>query len=396
MSETRKCTGCGESKDLETSFSKESTARGGRRMKCNACRNKVRNAWRARRKATKDLSEHNYGKDLLPEGFGLSGVSQLSDADGNVKLTWAKSKADKSGQTAMLMEAMRTMLEGFTGIVEPTQHLEPATEDNLCVVMPIGDLHVGMHAWAEETGGRDNDLKICRRNMATAVHDLLSTAPRAKQAVLINLGDYFHADSANNTTTKGTPVDVDGRRVKVVKTGLEIFINIIREALANFELVHVICVTGNHDGESSKMLALMLELMFNNEPRVTIETAPRKFHRFVWGKCLLATTHGDTGKDAELPMIMATDWKADWSYCEYFRWYKGHVHHDSMKEYTGRVIVETFRTMTPSDAWHSGQGYRSGQSLKIDVWDKEWGHVQRNEIGIRRVERLNEDQECTD
>lgn len=378
------CSACGNQKAVEK-FGKG-------RAKCKPCRSALEgaryHAKRAGLDSRKSAEVHQYGTEVLPPGFAITGVSQMVDADGKTKIQWIKSAADKTAQREILMNALREMAENFRGIVEPIP-LPDHCEEDLCVVMPIGDLHVGMHAWGEETG-QDFNLKICKENMISAVHDLFKSAPKAKQCVIIDLGDYYHADSAANTTTKGTPVDVDGRRVKVVRTGLEIFANTIQEALRHFEDVHVICVKGNHDGESSEMLALMLDLMFSEEKRVTIETAPRKFHKFVWGKCLLATTHGDTGKDSELPMIMATDWKADWSSCEYYRWYKGHVHHDSMKEYTGGVIVETHRTLTPSDSWHKSQGYRSGQSLKIDVWSKEWGHVQRNEVGIRRVHALNE------
>jgi len=216
----------------------------------------------------------------------------------------------------------------------------------------------------------------------------MAVAPNCAECQIINLGDYFHADNSDDTTSKGTPVDVDGRRIKVVRVGLDIFIDIIDQALLKFPIVRVICVTGNHDADSSKMLALMLEKLYRKEPRVLVDSAPTKHHMYRWGKVMIATTHGDTGKDQDLGMIMCTDWKQDFAKSEFYHWYKGHVHHDSLKEYTGGIIVETFRTLAPGDSWHRGQGYRSGQNLKLDVWHSEYGHQNRHIIGIEKIKRL--------
>lgn len=386
-SKTKACRTCG-STDPETFSPSQHT-------KCRTCTQQVQNSTRWRRRqakeALKDGTVHNYGKGRLPPNFDLTGVSQLVGSDGEIKAQWLKSKANKESQAELLMEAMEDMLQSYEGVV-PAAPVPEDCIDDLMTVVPLGDPHVGLHCWGEETGN-DFDLKIAERNMRTAVKALFDAAPPAKQCMIINLGDYFHADSSKNKTTAGTDVDVDGRRMKVVSVGLDIFVNVIDQALLKHELVHVICVTGNHDGESSKMLALMLSKMYAVEPRVHIETAPTKYHRYRFGKVLIGTTHGDTGKDVDLGMIMATDWRADWAEAQYFHWYKGHVHHDTVKEYTGGVIVETFRTLAPADAWHTAQGYRSGRNLKLDVWHREWGHQQRHVIGIQKINHINKNSE---
>lgn len=396
MAETKSCKGlCGEEKPVGA-FGLRSD-NGKRKGVCRKCVNTQKRArWKTKTDACKDASEHNYGKKLLPDGFALTGVSQLVDASGDVKIQWLKSKADKRRQTEILMEAMASLLENYTGLANPAPEPTPISEaEDLLAVIPLGDPHIGLHCWGEEVG-EDFDLKIAAANMRTAIHDLMKVSPDAAECLIINLGDYFHADNGNNTTSNGTPVDVDGRRVKVVRVGLDIFIEAVDQALLKFPIVRVICVTGNHDADSSKMLALMLEKFYSREPRVHIETAPTKHHRYRFGRVLIGTTHGDTGKDVDLGMIMATDWKADWSASEYRHWYKGHVHHDSLKEHTGGVIVETLRTLAPADAWHKGQGYRSGRNLKLDIWHREWGFEQRYVVGIRKIRHLQREQACMD
>ena len=379
------CNGCKQKKPAE-SFTKRGKSRRGTCKLCTNSQNRAR--WVPAGDARKDPSQHDYGKGMVPEGYGLKGVSQLVDGEGNVKLQWLKSEADKVKQTEILMQAMGEMLESYTGLAKPAPkpRAKHGVKDLLAVV-PLGDPHIGLHCWGEEVG-EDFDLKIAAANMRVAIADLLRASPDAGECLIINLGDYFHSDSSADTTSKGTPVDVDGRRVKVVRAGLDIFIETIDQALRKYPIVRVICVTGNHDADSSKMLALMLEKFYSREKRVIVETAPTKFHRYRFGKVLIGTTHGDTGKDVDLGMIMATDWREDWHASEYRHWYKGHVHHDTVKEYTGGVIVETFRTLAPADAWHRGQGYRSGRNIKLDIWHREWGHQQRYTVGIRRINHL--------
>ena len=57
----------------------------------------------------------------------------------------------------------------------------------------------------------DWDIKIATKVLIDAVDRLAGRVGNAKTGVLVNVGDFFHADSSANTTTKGTPVDVDTR-----------------------------------------------------------------------------------------------------------------------------------------------------------------------------------------
>lgn len=117
---------------------------------------------------------------------------------------------------------------------------------------------------------------------------------------------------------------------------------------------------------------------------MTVDRSPAKhwYHRF--GRCLIGSTHGDTGKLHELPGVMAVDRPQDWGETAHRRWYVGHVHHESVKEGHG-ATVETFQTLAPSDAYHKGAGYRSGRSMRSDLWHREHGWQTRNVVGIGQV-----------
>jgi hypothetical protein len=340
-----------------------------------------------RKSALNDPSVHDYGKGKLPPGHLIDGISQLIDADGEVKLQWIKSKRERGAQLQELVDAMEECFTKYEGLVAPTPAPKDCDIDDRLVVVPIGDPHHGLHVWGEETGSDNFNLKISFENTMAAIGELFSVVPKTKQCLIINLGDYFHGE-VGDKTTKGTAVDMDGRRAKVLESGIDLFMAMIDTALTHHEIVNVICCQGNHDGDSSLVLRIALSKIYSKEPRVRIDKAPTKFHRFRFGKTLIGTTHGDTAKDSDLGMIMALDWKDDWAECDSFHWYKGHVHHDSLKEYHGGVIVETFRTLAPRDAWHSAAGYRSGRDIKADVWHIEDGHEQRYIVGIKKVKRL--------
>lgn len=321
-------------------------------------------------------------KKPAPEGFITKGVSTLYDADGNVKVQWVKTKQIEEDRLHQLLDAIQPLADEVKGKSRKVRPPKTSNEDLLCIY-PMGDPHIGMHAWAEETGDRNFNLKLAERNLLAAVNHLVNLAPPSKTAMVLNLGDFFHADNSKNTTTYGTPVDVDGRFPKVLETGVRLMVETIHAALKKHEKVIVYTLIGNHDDHMSIVLAVCLKHHFNNNPRVEIETRPRQHHYYEFGQCLFGMHHGHASKSSDLPAFMASDMPEAWGRTKFRRFYCGHVHHDSLNEYPG-CVVETFRTLAPSDAWHSGR-YRSGNDMKLDVWHKTRGHVNRHIVGIETI-----------
>jgi hypothetical protein len=255
----------------------------------------------------------------------------------------------------------------------------------------MGDPHLGMLAWPAETGNAF-DLAIAERNLFAAVDRLVDLAPRTQKALIENLGDFFHADNKNSTTTKGTRLDTDGRWPKVLATGIKLMRRVIDRALQKHEHVTVINEIGNHDDHTSIVLSIALAQFYEHEPRVSIDTSPQSFHWYRFGKCLIGTHHGHNVKLTDLPGVMAVDQAKAWGETEHRYWHVGHVHHDALKELPG-CTVETFRTLAGKDAWHAGQGYRAGRDMKLIVLHKDHGEVGRHTVGISLVHELLEQQE---
>lgn len=320
----------------------------------------------------------------IPEPLTIRGVSTLYGADGEVKAQWVKSQLDKSLAKEAIEEWVSWLVQDARGLAPAVPAPQPCNDD-LLVVYPMGDPHFGMYAWKAETG-EDFDLGIAERITRAAIDRLVGSAPPAETALIVELGDFFHADNNSAQTPRsGNQLDVDTRYARVLQVGLRAMVHVINAALAKHTNVIVRIVQGNHDTHSALALALALDAYFHNEPRATIDLSPAQYWYFRFGKVLIGAAHGDLCKTDRLAGIMACDRPEDWGQTQYRYFYHGHIHHDDKKELPG-CMVESFRTLAARDAWHTGAGYRSGRDMKAIVHHRKYGERERHTVGITEIE----------
>lgn len=321
----------------------------------------------------------------MPAGHSVRGVSTYFDGDGVIKGQWVKTNTTQEQRIEQLIAAMPAIAEDWRGKAEPVE--VPAHADaDLLTVIPVGDPHIGMFSWALETGA-DFDLGIAERNIYTAADHLIATGPASDRALVILLGDTFHSDSKSNTTTKGTRVDTDTRWPKVLGVGIKLARRVVDRALEKHKHVELWVLRGNHDDHAAIFLSLAVAQFYERDPRVTVSTSPDKFYWHRFGDNLIGATHTDTVKLDKLPGIMACDRKEDWGQTTHRRVYGGHRHHERTEEFPG-CTVEILNTLAASDEWHHGQGYRSTRNMKLDVWHRRWGFINRHIVGIEQIEAL--------
>lgn len=326
--------------------------------------------------------EHDMSKQV-PDGYHVRGTSTLYDSDGKPKLQWVKSSIDHERQAELMREAITAMSADLPRL-PPVSGPEHASAD-LMAVYPLGDPHIGMLSWAQETG-MDWDLAIAEQAFRGVFDRLVKTAPHCEQAVIINLGDFLHYDNMEGTTTRsGHSLDTDGRYAKMVQVGVRIIRQMIHSALEHHKAVRVINATGNHDDTGSLFLSVCLANIYENEPRVTIDQAPAPFHYVQHGRTMFGVHHGHTCKPAQLPGVMAADQPKMWGETAHRYWYTGHIHHDTKKEFPG-VTQESFRTLAARDAYATWGGYRSGQDSKCIVLHKLHGEVERHTVNISQIQ----------
>lgn len=319
----------------------------------------------------------------VPDPFIVKGVSTLYDADGNKKAQWVKSTLDQRRAEQAIREFIEHLTEGIKGkspLVKPPKH----ADSDLLAVYPMGDPHFGMYAWADECG-ENFDLDIAESLTCGAIDRLVSSAPPAENALILQLGDFFHADNQSNMTPRsGNPLDVDTRWAQVMQVGMRAMVYIVQRALEKHKTVTVRNNEGNHDPHSAFALALALDAYFSNNKRVKVELSPAKFWFYRFGKVLIGTTHGDTCKMTDLPGVMAADRPEEWGLTKFRYWYQGHIHHEDRKEYAG-VVVEAFRTLAAKDAYHAGHGYRAGRDMRLIVHHKDFGEIERHRCDVSMI-----------
>ena len=332
---------------------------------------------RCKRIALKGFSPEHDMTRTVPDGFKVKGVSSLYNKDGVLAAQWVKSTADNERRLEMLQEACAALSEDLPK-VEPRAAVG-FFRDDLMACYPIGDPHFGEYIWAEECG-KSWDLAEAERVHCGAMRALVASAPCTKEATIINLGDAAHYDSMIAVTPRsGHHLDADSRFGKMVRVLMKTIRQCIEAALEKHETVRIINVIGNHDETGAVWLSVALSHIYANEPRVTVDTSPSVFNYFTFGKCLVGMHHGHTAKADRLAAVMATDRAKEWGLSDHRYWWTGHIHHESKKEYPG-VVVESFNTLAPGDAYATAGGWRSRERMSCIVLHREYGEIARHSV----------------
>jgi predicted phosphodiesterase len=317
----------------------------------------------------------------VPPGHAVKGVSALVDADGRTIQQWIKTKEKTQTDLIAAIKEEFSQYKGAAKIVKPPKE----TFSDLMQVYPVCDPHIGMLSWGPETG-ESNDLKIGVERVDCGLQRLISLAPAAETAVIIQTGDFLHADSQSNATpASGHQLDVDGRAQKVKLAGVQLLRRSIDYALQKHSRVIVKNLKGNHDPESAAWLNISLGMFYSDEPRVEIdlEDGNNDIWLHLFGVNYIGATHGHTMKPERMAMVMADDNPEYWGASKYRWMIFGHIHHETVKE-VGSVRCESFRQPVPKDAYAHSHGYRAGNSMSAVTLHKTDGEIGRHKINFPR------------
>jgi hypothetical protein len=278
-----------------------------------------------------------------------------------------------------MIQALKAEFAAYRGrakIVPPPRRVER----DLLAVYPIADPHIGMLSWKPQTGA-DYDLKIATERMLDCASTLIGRTDRAREALIANLGDWYHMNDQRNVTPKSHhQLDADGRWFKVQQAGVRVFRSIIDMALSKHEIVEVVNIPGNHDPEAAGALALALAGFYERNRRVKIAFPADIYYRR-FGATLLGCAHGDKLPPARMAMAMAVDEREAWGATAYHWFMFGHIHKDTLNT-VGDVRVESFSTLADKDNHAAGGGWRSAQSLQSIVLHKRSGEDNRQRVNI--------------
>mgnify|MGYP003641108733 FL=1 len=314
-------------------------------------------------------------------GFETKRVSTAYKEDGTVALQWHIQEPQKKSlkdRLALMIEGIKDDLSGFKS---PVKGPDKVNSDYLAMYI-LGDHHFGMLADSETKLDDDDwDVKIASQVLLESTDRLAQRVGDAELGVLLNVGDFFHADSSKNETTNGTRVDVDTRIGKTFKLGGRLFQILIDKMLVTHKRVIVINVRGNHDSDMACHLSSCLELLYDKEPRVEVLQNYSKFIHLQWHNNLFVFHHGDRIKHEQILQAVIKNLDDEWSQSKNRYCHLGHIHHHTAREIS-TMHFEHFGSLTSTDQWHSDSGYGSERSMTAIVYHKDSGEDSRVKIKV--------------
>ncbi|MFC7067478.1 hypothetical protein [Brucella rhizosphaerae] len=121
----------------------------------------------------------------------------------------------------------------------------------------------------------------------------------------------------------------------------------------------------------------MLAVMYEDEPRITVDNSPSLYYAFEWGSTMLAYHHGHKRGVANIEGTIAGMFRGMFGRSLQAYVHIGHRHSDEARKGT-LMYVEQHETLAAPDAYAAGGGWLSGRSAKRITYSKEFGEVGRD------------------
>ena len=327
------------------------------------------------RAAKQGYSPEHHMVHVAPDPFVVKGVSTYYNAEGQPSGQWVKTTLDQDKARVMMEEAIKAMAEDIPRL-NALPELTTEKNSNLLNCYVITDYHLGMLSWREETG-EDWDIKIAENLIIKWFAKAIQQSPDAEQAVFAQLSDFLHFDGMDAVTPASKHLlDADTRFAKLVRVAIKVLRKVIDMLLLKHKKLHIIMADANHDPVSQIWLREWFSVLYENEPRVTVDKSPNPYNAYEFGKTALFFHHGHKRKVVNVSEVFVGQFREMFGRTKYAYAHMGHLHSIDVKE-NNLMIVEQHRTLAPGDAYSARGGWLSGRDAKVITYDKRFGEVSR-------------------
>lgn len=319
----------------------------------------------------------------VPDGYIAKGVSTYYDKDGKPRGQWVKSAIDRDKQNEIMQAVYKGMADDLPR-VGPVRRSTSFLNTELLNCYVISDYHFGMLSWSDETGA-DWDLDIAEKTLVRWFEQAIAQSPDTEKAVFAQLSDLLHYDGFDAVTPESKHLlDADGRFPKLVRTVIRVIRQVIDMLLAKHRYVHIVMCDANHDPVSQVWLREWLSVIYENEPRITVDTSPSPYNAFEFGKVALFFHHGHKRGMGNVSEVFASQFREMFGRTKHAFAHVGHRHHLDIKE-NNLMIVEQHRTLAAPDAYAARGGWTSGRDAKVITYHAEHGEVGRVTVSYSAV-----------
>lgn len=282
------------------------------------------------------------------------------------------------GSSANISDVVRDAFENIPSC--PDLPVPEILSNGLLTVYPLFDCHIGMRAWAGETGEAYNN-DIAESRIVNGIGQCISSAPASEQAIILIGGDLLHANDQTAMTASGHILDTDGQFHEALGCAIRTMAASIEMAASKHKKVVVSVIRGNHDRDSYLAVMYALSERYHNNHNVEVQKYSGDFFAMEWGKVMLVSHHGDKAKAERLVMHMADEWPEMWGRTRYRHYFTGHMHHAKVID-IGGVQVEQFRAITPRDSYSASHGYASRSDMQAITYHKDRGEISRVKVAL--------------
>jgi hypothetical protein len=248
------------------------------------------------------------------------------------------------------------------------------------LVVDIADLHINKYATSELTGAEYNSKIAVKRAIEGTKGLLQKCSGFHIDKILFVIGnDVLNTDNLRKSTTKDTPQDTDSHWLDAFRIAYKCYVECIDlcKQVADVDVVH--CVS-NHDFMTGCLLAETLQAHFRHCKNITFDigSSYRKYYQYY--NNLIELEHGDKGKIANLPLVIAQSQPKMWANTKFRYSYLHHVHHSdktqyqSSKDYIG-INITYLRSPSSADIWHSDNSFLNMVAVEGFIHSKENGRV---------------------
>ena len=297
--------------------------------------------------------------------------------EGFEKKRWHQTKLDaekwnnlEQSFIAPLQDHLSSLIPEYT---PPMLNLKSA-RNPFAVVTSAGELHYGGAGWILESGESFSRKEAAERIEYSRTIMLEEVADKGRpERFFYAVGhDFFTVDNDQQTTTKGTPQEVDGTSAQILSEGFDLALRDL-DVLRSVAPVTIVGVPGNHDRLLTIALLKFLQVAYRDKSDVEIEFSAKSRAYKSFGDTLLGFAHGDGAlKPKDYMATMAKEAPSLWATTIYRAFFTGHLHSEVVRELVGGTHYQ-MPSLRGKDKWHERNGYLADAALASYIVDERRG-----------------------
>jgi hypothetical protein len=300
------------------------------------------NTLTARIKKAKERGLHlSEGAQSAMQGAGLNGIEakggwihNYDPTTGNKTGTtrWSAPVDDQASPETVAAKIADT-LSGIIAIPEIIMGSRP--REDVVNLFANSDWHLGAVMPAGK-GHRAYNREIAVERVKIGFGELHGSLSPAETAIILDNGDRLHANDDRDVTVKsGHKLKVEGTHGSNILLGLETAVWQIEMALTTHNQVIYQSNPGNHDPNIPQPILMALNMRYDNNPRVEIETQESHVSIFQRKRVFISSHHGHGQKPPALAASIQHTFRKQYGISDFHFMYTGHLHSEKSDTFGG-------------------------------------------------------------